>query len=284
MKKLFIVMLAVFMLTGCIKDESLDKITYTTYYPLEYATGYIYGEFSEVKSIYPSGVDISTYELTDKQKNIYASADTFVYSGVTNEIKLAADFLNTNENLNIIDGTKGLSYSNDLSELWLDPSNYLMVARNIKSTLIDYTDSVYDEEKIEKYYDELKIKISELDVELTMMGKNASDKNIFVTDNTFNFLTKYNINVISVDEDNESNTKAYNDAKLLINNKDIKYVYTIKGKELSNEINTFIKNYKLEIIEIDPLYTISEEQRKNGEDYITIMNANIEKFKTELFK
>lgn len=284
MKKLFIVMLAVFMLTGCIKDESLDKMTYTTYYPLEYATSYIYGEFSEVKSIYPSGVDISKYELTDKQKNIYAKADTFVYSGVTNEIKLAADFLNTNENLNIIDGTKGLSYSNELAELWLDPSNYLMVARNIKSTLIDYTDSVYDEEKIEKYYDELKIKISELDVELTMMGKNASRKNIFVTDNAFNFLNKYNINVISIDEHNESNTKAYNDAKLLINNKDIKYVYTIKGKELSNEINTFIKNYKLEIVEIDPLYTISEEQRKNGDDYITIMKSNIDKFKTELFR
>ena len=117
-----------------------------------------------------------------------------------------------------------------------------MIARNIKSTLIDYTSNVYDEEKIDKLYDELKIKISEIDVELTMMGKNASRKNILVTDNSFNYLSKYNINVISIDSKNESNTKALNEAKKLINNKDIQYIYVLKGSTLSSETETFIKN------------------------------------------
>lgn len=278
-------MLSLLLITGCFgNNEEVSKTAYTTYYPIEYATNFLYSKFAKVKSIYPNGVNPESYELTDKQKAIYSKADAFIYAGVSSEVKLAADFINTNENINIIDSTKGVTFTNDISELWLDPSNYLMIARNIKSTLIDYTDSVYDETKIEKAYTDLKVKISEIDVELTMMGKNASRNKIFVTDNSLNFLSKYNLNVISVDKNNESNNKAYNDVRTLINKGDIKYAYTIKGKTLDSEISTFIENNKLEIVEIDPMYTLSEEQRKDGYDYISIMNDNITKLKTELFR
>lgn len=281
MKKVIVLLMSLFLLTGCLEEEKLDKIAYTTYYPLEFATNYMYKDFATVKSIYPNGIDTSKYTLTDKQKSIYAASDMFVYAGVTDEVKLAAEFLNTNQNISIIDGTKGLSYSSEVCELWLDPSNYLMIARNIKSTLIDYANNVYDEEKIDKLYDELKIKISEIDVDLTMMGKNASNKNILVTNDSFNFLSKYNINVISI---KEGDTKSINDAKKLINSGEIKYAYVLRGDTLSEEIETFIKNYNLEKIEIDSMYTITDEDKNNGNDYLSIMTENINKFKTELFR
>ena len=281
MKKVIVLLMSLFLLTGCLEEEKLDKIAYTTYYPLEFATNYMYKDFATVKSIYPNGIDTSKYTLTDKQKSIYASSDMFVYAGVTDEVKLAAEFLNTNQNISIIDGTKGLSYSSEVCELWLDPSNYLMIARNIKSTLIDYANNVYDEEKIDKLYDELKIKISEIDVDLTMMGKNASKKNILVTNDSFNFLSKYNINVISI---KEVDTKSINEAKKLINSGEIKYAYVLRGNTLSQEIETFIKNYNLEKIEIDSMYTITDEDKNNGNDYLSIMTENINKFKTELFR
>ena len=281
MKKVIVLLMSLFLLTGCLEEEKLDKIAYTTYYPLEFATNYMYKDFATVKSIYPNGIDTSKYTLTDKQKSIYASSDMFVYAGVTDEVKLAAEFLNTNQNISIIDGTKGLSYTSEVCELWLDPSNYLMIARNIKSTLIDYANNVYDEEKIDKLYDELKIKISEIDVDLTMMGKNASKKNILVTNDSFNFLSKYNINVISI---KEGDTKSINDAKKLINSGEIKYAYVLRGNTLSQEIETFIKNYNLEKIEIDSMYTITDEDKNNGNDYLSIMTENINKFKTELFR
>ena len=281
MKKVIVLLMSLFLLTGCLEEEKLDKIAYTTYYPLEFATNYMYKDFATVKSIYPNGIDTSKYTLTDKQKSIYAASDMFVYAGVTDEVKLAAEFLNTNQNISIIDGTKGLSYSSEVCELWLDPSNYLMIARNIKSTLIDYANNVYDEEKIDKLYDELKIKISEIDVDLTMMGKNASKKNILVTNDSFNFLSKYNINDISI---KEVDTKSINDAKKLINSGEIKYVYVLRGNTLSEEIETFIKNYNLEKIEIDSMYTITDEDKNNGNNYLSIMTENINKFKTELFR
>ena len=137
------------------------------------------------------------------------------------------------------------------------------------------------EEKIDKLYDELKIKISEIDVDLTMMGKNASKKNILVTNDSFNFLSKYNINVISI---KEGDTKSINDAKKLINSGEIKYAYVLRGNTLSQEIETFIKNYNLEKIEIDSMYTITDEDKNNGNNYLSIMTENINKFKTELFR
>ena len=50
------------------------------------------------------------------------------------------------------------------------------------------------------------------------------------------------------------------------------------------EIETFIKNYNLEKIEIDSMYTITDEDKNNGNDYLSIMTENINKFKTELFR
>ena len=114
-----------------------------------------------------------------------------------------------------------------------------------------------------------------------MMGKNASNKNILVTNDSFNFLSKYNINVISI---KEGDTKSINDAKKLINSGEIKYAYVLRGNTLSEEIETFIKNYNLEKIEIDSMYTITDEDKNNGNDYLSIMTENINKFKTELFR
>lgn len=284
MKKIIVLLLSLLLITGCQNEEVSTKTAYATYYPLEYATNYMYSSFAKVKSIYPNGIDTKSYELTEKQKGIYSNGVTFIYAGVTDEVKLAAEFLNANSNLNIIDGTKGLSFSNDVCELWLDPSNYLMIARNIKSTLIDYTSNVYDEEKIDKLYNELKIKISEIDVELTMMGKNASRKNILVTDNIFNYLSKYNINVISLDENNKTIDKAYAEAKKMVKSKDIQYVYFLEDDELNERQEKFISENSIVKVPIKSMFTITEEDKNESKDYISMMNDVIDNYKKELYK
>ena len=285
MKKVFILFLSLFLLTGCSFTNNNNVSTvYTTYYPFEYATKYMYGEFADISSIYPSEVDIDTYELTNKQREKYSSGNIFVYTGLTKEVKLAVDFVNENRRLNLIDATNALSFTSGIEELWLNPSNYLMIARNIKSTLNDYEPNLYNREKVNELYEELKIKISELDVEYTMMGNNASRKDILIADDALAFLSKYNINVLSLDPESENYSRSYNEAKRLASSGDIKYIYVLKGKALSNEIETFITENNLEKQEIDTMYTLSEEQRKVSGDYISIMKENIDMFKTELFR
>lgn len=285
MKKFILGLLSLLLLTGCSFSTREENIkVYTTYYPIQYFTDYLYGKYGDIESIYPSQADINNYELTDKQKSIYSKGDIFIYTGIKKEIDLAVDLLNKNEELRISDATKGLNYKNDISELWLDPSNALMIARNIKSNLEDYEENVYNRNYIESQYEDLKIKISELDVELTLMGKNASRKTILVNDDSLNFLSKYNVKVLSVDNDSEDYTKNLNEAKTLISSGDIKYIFKTTGSTYNEEITNIINSYKLEELEIETMYTLTEDERKDSEDYLTIMDNNITKFKTELFR
>lgn len=285
MKKIFIGLICLLLVVGCdfTKSEG-DTNIYTTYYPTGYFTEYLYGKYSTVQSIYPSEIDTNTYKLTDKQKKLYSKSDLFIYTGVDKEEDLAVDLLNINEDLRIGDASKRIPYKKDISETWLNPTSALMMARLIKTYITDYEDNLYNKNYVEKMYEELKIDISNLDVELTLMGKNASRNTILVSDDTLNFLSKYNIKVLSVDKDGSDYTKNLNEAKALINTGDIKYIFKTTGSELNEEVTNIINNYKLEELEIRTMYTLTEEERKNNEDYLSIMEDNITKLKTELFR
>lgn len=287
MKKLFILIsLGMSIITGCFDNTKFttSDITYTTTYPIEFITDKLYGEFSTIKSIYPNGISINEYNLTEKQKNNYALEKTFVYNGLNDEVKVAVDFLNINEDINIIDAMKNTSYNYAIEELWLDPSNYLMIARNVKESLIDYENNVYTKETISKNYEDLKIKISELDVELTMIGKNASYKNIVVANEALRYLSKYKINVLSLDEKNEEADKNLSNAKKLAEKDEIIYLYKFKNYKLPENIQSFVNTYDIEVIDFDTMENLTEEQRKEEENYITIMNSNIDNIKKELLK
>ena len=59
--KIIIIFLLSLPLTGCLfkRDTMEDIDIYTTIYPLNYLTTYLYGDYSKVHSIYPSGVEVS---------------------------------------------------------------------------------------------------------------------------------------------------------------------------------------------------------------------------------
>lgn len=284
MKKIIIVLTMLLFVTGCdFVDDFSDKFVYTTSYPIEYATNMLYKDHANISSVYPNGAT-SKYEVTDKKKTKYAEGETFVYSGISNEAALARDLLNKNSNLKIIDATKGISTSSSYTKVWLNPSNYLKLCSNIKSGLIDYTDNAYVKEEINSNYESLKEKVSLLEVQLYNIGKNGNYNTLLTTSDDLNFLTKYNINVVSIDENNASIDKSYADAKKLVDDKKVNYIYLMEGQELNDTQEKFISTSNLKKIEINDLFTLSEEERSESKDYITLMNEIIENYKTELYK
>ena len=100
----------------------------------------------------------------------------------------------------------------------------------------------------------------------------------------FNHLNKYNINVISLDPENEAIDKAYSDAKKLINDKKIQYIYYLEGYEFNKAQEKLITDYSLIKIEINDIYSLTDEERNEGKNYITIMNEIIDNYKKELYK
>ena len=145
-----------FTLSGCKKDSMEDITIYTTTYPVQYITDKLYGEYSTVSSIYPNEV----IKLTDKLLTDYSNADLFVYNGLSNEKDYAVKMLNKNPSLMIVDATMGMETNDNLEELWLDPSNFLMLCLNIRNGMKEYITNTYLRKQIDVNYENLKLSIS----------------------------------------------------------------------------------------------------------------------------
>lgn len=288
MKKILLFLLTLnilFVTSGCLKRDNLEDIDiYTTSYPIEYITNRLYGDHSTVKSIYPDGIIIDKYELTDKQIKDYSNASLFIFNGLANEKNYVAPMFDYNKKIKIIDTTLSMDYENDIEELWLNPSNFLMLAQNIKIGLNEYINNHYLKNDIEEKYEELKIEVSNLDAKIKLMVESSTNKTIVVSDDLFKFLEdKYGLTVISLEENDNLTDKTKADVINLINQGKISYIFTSQNKEINNTVNEIKEQTNVELVELKTISNLTEEERKNKDDYFTLMNYNLELLKQELY-
>lgn len=281
-KSLCILLLVGLLLTGCLKKDSMDDIDIiVTTYPIKYLVENIYGFNSKVSSIYPTDVDTDTYSLSKKQIKKYSSNDVFVYNGLTDEKTYAASLLNNNEYIKIIDVSKGITFKYNEEELWLSPSNYLMLAQNIKESLLGYTNATILKQEIEKYYNELKLNISMIDANLKVIAENSNNTTIIVGNDLFKFLEKYGFKVLSVEE-RENQKSDFQEAKNLITNKSNSYVFVLE-KTANDENILKLKNAGANVITIKSLKNLTSDEEKNDYDYQQYMNTFIDDLKMEVY-
>lgn len=287
MKKFLVLLVTIgmlFSLSGCFKRDNFEGIEiYTTAYPIEYITNRLYGEHSEIKSIYPDGVNINEFTLNNKQISDYSSAGLYIFNGLSKEKDYVVPMVNQNDNIKIIDTTLSMEYNYGMEELWLDPSNLLMIAKNIDTGFNEYIENYYLKDEISTNYEELKIELSELDAKMRLMAESSDKKTIVVGNEVFKFLEKYGFNVISLEDTDNLTDKTINDVHNLIVNGEINYIYIKKGTEPNENVKYFQNNYDIKILELHTLSNISETERENKEDYFTLMNSNISLLKNELY-
>lgn len=284
MKKILIALIFCLILTtGCLKKDSFDNITiYTTAYPFRYVTQALYGEHSEVLSIYPANTNIETYNLTDKQVETYGKkAKLYIFNGLNKEKDYVIPMVKHNKGLKIINATLTMDFDNSQTDLWLSPANLLMISQNIKNGLNEYISNYYIKEEINANYENLKINLSNLDAKLRLVSTNADNNKLIVSSNIFKFLEKYNFELYVVN--GESDKKTIEDAKTLVKNKEINYVFLLKGEEISPEMASLISNTDIKVVYLHPLANITEEEEKNKNDYLSIMSENIELIKEEVY-
>lgn len=342
--KLFGISFFALLLTGCLfKRDSMEDIDiYTTIYPLNYLTTYLYGDYSKIHSIYPSGVEVSEFNLSDKKITEYSKSDLFIFNGLDKDRDYAVKMINKNEDLKIIDTSMSVSYDHSVRELWLNPNNYLMMAQNLKNGLLEYVSNPYlisnkDKTGIEDKYEELNKDLSKLDANLKEALKYANYDTIVVDDDTFKFLenllTDKTFTVLSLDDtekvnitytvlegdtldniakENKVNKKdiiklnnlttenlkkgqtleivintvssnTVNKVKKLITDEKIKYIYTL-GDPTNDTVKEILENYNVELITINDMNTIDGGVTNTNENYLTIMNNNIDLLKKELYK
>lgn len=347
MKKIKLLITSVFILfftTGCIfKRDTMENIDiYTTIYPLNYLTTYLYGTNAKIHSIYPTGVTVNEFNLSEKKLNEYSKSDLFIYNGLDKDRDYAIKMLNKNEKLKIIDSSKYISYDYSASESWLNPNNYLMMAQNIKDGLKEYITDPYlisnkNKTGIDDKYEELNKELSKLDATLKETLKYSTYKTLVVDNDTLKFLENLlvdkSITVLSLDNTEEVNinytvkkddtldsiakennvsiesilkqnnitnnkistgqtleiaiktvsNNTLNKVKKLIQDNEIKYIYTLSNNQ-NSYVTDLINTYNLELITLNDMNTIDGGITNSNENYLTIMNNNIDLLKKELYK
>ena len=267
--KIFCLLLGLFSLTGCFKRDDMEDISIVvSTYPIEYIVKSLYGAYSNIDSIYPSGVDVNNYELTDKQISDYSKNTLFVYNGLSDEKNIARSFLNQNRNMKIIDVSYGLNieYGKTSEELWLSPNNYLMLATTTKNNLSDFINSKYLIQMIDTNYKKLQEDLSLMDANLRSIGA-ASKKPVITTTNSLKYLENYDFTVISLEDSKNVTTDLKNNFK--------NGTYTtlfIKKGETSDTITDLVDNYKAKKVEVNMMNTLDSNERNNSDDYLSIMN------------
>lgn len=270
--------------TGCTTDEMDGIEIITTNYANEYIVNRIYKDHAKISSIYPDGVDTSTYTISSKKKKEFSKKDIFVYNGLIEvERNLAMDLLDINPSLKIIDTAYVLETDYAPEELWLNPSSLLMMSQNVKNGLIEYVTSTYLHKDITDAYNSLKVDLSELDVLYREAVDDATDKNIIIDDSTLKYLEKFGLKIYCIDSDATDKTIA--DVEKLINTKKVSYIISFKGIDKSSNSKELITKYpNIKTIELHKLNILSDDERKNSEDYLSITRNNLTLLNQELYQ
>lgn len=286
-KKSFLVIIILFLFTGCdLKKGDMENIDiYTTIYPINYLLDVLYGKYANIRSIYPLGVDLNSYELSERKINEYSKSDLFVFNSLDEkrDRSYAVKMINKNEKLKVIDVSTGMNYESDVKELWLNPYNYLMMAENIKEGLSEYINNPYLVDEINTNYDSLKYDISKIDADLTESIKNANYNTIVVDNDLFKFLEKYGLKVISLENNDNYSLNTFEEVKKLIADKKIKYIYSLSEKS-NSVVNELIKQVGGEIIVINDMYSVDGCITNTNDNYLTVMRNNISLIEKELYK
>lgn len=281
---LFLIFITI-LTTGCFKRDNLEGIEIvTTVYPLEFVTNYLYGDHSIINSVYPDGIDTTSYNLSEKQLNDYSKKKLFIYNRITNDKDIALKFLEKNSKILIIDATYGMELTYGEEELWLNPSNLLMMTQNIKNGLQEYMTNSYLEKEIDNKYNEIKVSLSELDAEFKLTAENATRKTIVVNSDVLKCLEKYGFNAISLDDKtNPVTEKTIDDVVSKINSGEVKHLFILENTANSDAVNQVIKQTEIETYTYKRLDSITDSERDEKDDYFTIMNNNIELLRNELY-
>ena len=263
--KLCLLTLLIVFMTSCVKvkiNEFENSNIITTSYPLVFFTNSLYGDHAKVKSIYPNETNPNNLKFNDKQLDNFASNNLYIYLGQDSEqSKIAIELKNKNPNILLIDAGVGIN-TNSRQELLLNPSNILMMAKNLN---------------------DLNVKISEIDAELRLTYTNSKYKTLVVTSNSLKFLEKYGFEVVSLDKLTRTN-EDINYFKQLVKKGLVNYIYSLENIEDDDVITNLIRTTGVKKLTIRSLDTITDEEEKLNKNYYQIMNENIDLIKKETYK
>lgn len=308
MKKLSIFAMMILMmmtLIGCSPTETSTLVTedkiviYTTVYPLEFISKEIGGEYVEVDSIYPNGVDEHSFEPTQKDMVNVANADYFFYIGyglegfVPSMMEALKDedveFVAIGEMLELepleyheeeeheYDGHGHADEGGVNPHVWLDPIYCDEMARFVTEILSEMLPEAAD--YFEDNYEELHNEFMALNKAFIEVTSNAKHDEFVVSHAAFSYWeTRYGIHQESIQGVSTSSEPTQKELVAMIeeiNAEGINYVL-LEQNVADNFVKIIESETGVEVLPIHNLSVLTDEDVESGEDYFSLMYKNLE--------
>ncbi|MFS0654461.1 metal ABC transporter solute-binding protein, Zn/Mn family [Bacillus sp. 179-C3.3 HS] len=301
--------------TTASKGKSDGKLTiYTTIFPIQDFTEKIGGSYVNAQSVYPANADAHSFEPSSKTMVEMAEGDAFIYSGSGAEAfadKTATTLKEQGvKTVKAADGIKLLSTKEDHAHeeeghdhdheseehsheghdhgdqdphVWLDPVYAQQMAKNIKDTLVSLDPD--HKEQYTKNYETLKNELESLHKDFKTTLTNAKHKEILVSHAAYGYWeNRYDLvqlSVLGLSASEEPSQKQLENIVKQAEEHDIQYV--IFENNVSSKVSEIIRNeIGAKSLTLKNLESISEDDAKKGESYVSLMKQNLNTLKTAL--
>ncbi len=281
--------------SGASQDDELNIVT--TFYPVYEFTKQVVGEEGTVDLLIEAGTEVHDFEPSAKDIAVIQEADTFVYENENMETWVP-DVLDTidTEKVGVIKATEGMfllpgseeeEHDHEEGEehehehaydphVWLSPERSITLVETIRDGLI----AQYPEKKevFEKNAAAYVEKLEALHANYTETLSAAKQK-YFVTQHTaFAYLALdyglHQVSITGVSADQEPTAARLAELTEYIKTYGIKYIY-FEENASSAVAETLAKETGVELDVLDTLESLTTEAMDKGEDYISVMKANL---------
>ncbi len=273
-----------------INDNKVKIIT--SFYPLYFFASQIGGDKADVKNITPAGAEPHDYEPSPSDITAIQSSNLLILNGGGLEAwgdKIIENLKNTNVQIIIV----GKNIANQQVDeggkkiqdphIWLSPILSKKIAKSILEGYLKV------DQKNKNYYyantNNLLDKLDSLNNDYKKGLINCSEKNIITSHAAFGYLAKdYGLNQIPIaglSPDAEPSAKQLAEISQFAKKNNVKYIFfeSLVSPKLAE---TVANEIGAKTLVLDPIEGINKEGEKQGKNYLTIMQSNLNNLKQAL--
>ncbi len=278
------------------KKEGVLDIS-TTVYPLEDFTKKIGGEYVNVHSIYPAGADEHTFEPSQKDMMNMADGDIFFYIGMGLEgfVEKSKSILE-NQDVVVVPVSKDIKLPAESDEgkteehdhdhnphIWLDPVYSKQIAQTIADTLSK--EMPEHKKEFQSNLAQLTKELDSLDQDFAKMAEDAPKKTFFVSHAAYSYWAdRYDLKQEAIAGLNTADEPSQQELKKIIEKgKKENVQYVLFEQNVSSRLTEVVQSeLGAKALTLHNLSVLTEEDRKNNEDYFSLMERNIDTLRKAL--
>lgn len=294
MKKIIIVLITLSLIAvGCTstKDSSNNgsgkMVVYASFYPLSFLADEIGGDNIELRTVVPNGVESHDYEPSIRQLRDIENAQLFIYNGANFESwadKVVGNIIDEDRTINASEFVDLIMVDNNPDpHIWLSPQNMIKIGEAIKDKLI-LLDKTHKED-YENNFNDLASRLRELDNKFSEELSQKKRESIIVSHEAFTYMAERygfkQIPVTGISPEQEPSPKTVAELIEIAKRENHKYIF-LETLASPKTVQVIAKETGLKILTLNPVEGLTEEELRNGKDYISIMEKNLENLKKAL--